>query len=83
MTDFEVLKELLVRGVYLSRRGRMGGSSYDDFTHYVLSVGRGDASRHVQIAKDKWDTPAAAHAMRLLLNELTKSPSVKLETSND
>ena len=69
MTDFEVLKALLERGVRLSRRGT---NDDETCTHYVLSAGQGDSCKSVQVARSQWDTPSAAYAMRLLLNELTK-----------
>ena len=74
MTDFEVLKELVERGLTLKRRGR-----YDEeaFTHYVLSVGVGYDMKSVQITRETWNTPAAAWAMRLLLDGFTKQPVLK------
>jgi hypothetical protein len=72
MTDFEVLKKLLEYRVTLRRRG----GNEPDFTHYLLSVDRGDAMKSVQIHKSQWDTPAAAQAMRLLLHTVAVRPPV-------
>ena len=74
MTDFEVLKELVERGLTLRRRGQ-----YDEeaFTHYVLSAGTGDDMKSVQITRENWNTPDAAWAMRLLLYAITKQPVLK------
>lgn len=67
MTDFEVLKELVRRGLKLRRAGRTDETS---FSHYILSVGSEDDGKAVSIRAEDWDTPWAAHAMRLLLDAI-------------
>ena len=74
MTDFEVLKELVERGLTLKRRGRQ---DEEEFTHYVLSAGTRDDMKSVPITRENWNTPAAAWAMRLLLDAITKQPVLK------
>lgn len=65
MTDFEVLKELVRRGLKLRRAGR---TDEESFSCYILNVGQGDAGKAVSIRAEDWDTPWAARAMRLLLD---------------
>ena len=74
MTDFEVLKALVERDLRLKRRGRTDDES---FTHYVMSISTGDDMKSVQITRENWNTPAAAWAMRLLLDAAIKRPVLK------
>lgn len=74
MTSFEILKDLVKRGVRYSEP-----YAEDPTLRQVvrLSVGRGDKSKHIQFPLDEWETPRAEFAIRELHHAVTRGPLIK------